>query len=307
MSDDGVRATNNDAAQCKRWAVEKGYYHDNFIKYFVPTASSKTPEISRGYYARVQGMRQMVAQFISSHNAQCQVVSVGAGSDTMFWWLGEQGNAPKTYVELDFPQITMKKFRLISKHAAMRDVLSNTSNVRGNLHSDGYHLIGLDLRDGNALTSVLTSCSLDPTLPTLVLAECVLCYMSPEYSNALIVWAAIAFSNAVFVNYEPTNMNDRFGDIMIENMRARQCELPGILACQTLADQETRFISAGFTTAKAYDMCTVLSLLPQPDVERVNSIEMFDEVELLTQLLQHYCIAWGSKGNVHPVEMGKIP
>ena len=48
-------------------------------------------------------------------------------------------------------------------------------------------------------------------------------------------------------------------------------------------------------------MCTVLSLLPQPDVERGNSIEMFDEVELLTQLLQHYCIAWGSKGNVHPV------
>ena len=52
MTDDGVRATNNDAAQCKRWAVEKGYYQDNFIKYFVPTASSKTPEISRGYYAR---------------------------------------------------------------------------------------------------------------------------------------------------------------------------------------------------------------------------------------------------------------
>ena len=43
-------------------------------------------------------------------------------------------------------QITMKKFRLISKHAAMRDVLSNTTNVRGNLHSDAYHLIGLDLR-----------------------------------------------------------------------------------------------------------------------------------------------------------------
>ena len=48
-------------------------------------------------------------------------------------------------------------------------------------------------------------------------------------------------------------------------------------------------------------MCTVLSMLPQTDVERVNSIEMFDEVELLTQLLQHYCIAWGAKGDIHPV------
>lgn len=304
MTDDGVRATNNDAAQCKRWAVEKGYYQDNFIKYFVPTASSKTPEISRGYYARVQGMRQILSHFVSSHSGECQVVSVGAGSDTMFWWLSEQDNAPKNYVELDFHQITMKKFRLISKHAAMRDVLSNTTNVRGNLHSDAYHLVGLDLRDGNALNSVLTSCSLDPTLPTLVIAECVLCYMSPEYSSALIQWAAASFTNSLFVNYEPTNMNDRFGDIMIDNMRARQCELPGILACNTLADQETRFTAAGFTTVRAYDMCTVLSMLPQTDVERVNSIEMFDEVELLTQLLQHYCIAWGAKGDIHPVELG---
>ena len=42
----------------------------------------------------------------------------------------------------------------------------------------------------------------------------------------------------------------RFGDIMIDNMRARQCELPGILACNTLADQETRFTDAGFTTVR---------------------------------------------------------
>ena len=37
---------------------------------------------------------------------------------------------------------------------------------------------------------------------------------------------------------------------MIDNMRARQCELPGILACNTLADQETRFTAAGFTTVR---------------------------------------------------------
>jgi hypothetical protein len=37
---------------------------------------------------------------------------------------------------------------------------------------------------------------------------------------------------------------------MIENMRSRDCELPGVLACPTLADQEKRFIDAGFSQAK---------------------------------------------------------
>ena len=49
----------------------------------------------------------------------------------------------------------------------------------------------------------------------------------------------------------------RFGSIMIENMRSRDCELPGVLACPTLADQEKRFTEAGFSNAKVnYIICS---------------------------------------------------
>lgn len=44
--------------------------------------------------------------------------------------------------------------------------------------------------------------SLPSRLPTLLITECVLVYMSPEQSANLIKWAASSFGTAMFVNYE---------------------------------------------------------------------------------------------------------
>ena len=71
--DDAVRATNDDATACKREAVGAGYWQDNYIQYFMKGPSQyqyrerrdrKTPEIYRGYYARVVGMRRLLKQFL---------------------------------------------------------------------------------------------------------------------------------------------------------------------------------------------------------------------------------------------------
>jgi [phosphatase 2A protein]-leucine-carboxy methyltransferase len=46
-SDDAVRATNDDAAQCKRFAVEKGYWKDPFISLLTQRSQNKhAPEIN---------------------------------------------------------------------------------------------------------------------------------------------------------------------------------------------------------------------------------------------------------------------
>lgn len=65
MSDDGIIGTNDDAASCKRYAVDKGYWNDPYISYLVPkTSSRKAPEINRGYYARVTSIQNLVEKFI---------------------------------------------------------------------------------------------------------------------------------------------------------------------------------------------------------------------------------------------------
>ena len=48
---------------------------------------------------------------------------------------------------------------------------------------------------------------------------------------------------------------------------------------------------------QAIDMNEALRQLPAEDVERMIRLEFFDEQEILTQLLDHYCLSWGSQGS----------
>ena len=51
-------------------------------------------------------------------------------------------------------------------------------------------------------------------------------------------------------------------------------------------------------TSQAVDMNEALRQLPAADVQRMVRLEFFDEQEILTQLLEHYCLSWGTQGNV---------
>lgn len=62
--DEAIIATNTDATECKRSAVELGYWKDEYIGYFAKRADRKAPEINRGYYARVKGMEMFIHQFL---------------------------------------------------------------------------------------------------------------------------------------------------------------------------------------------------------------------------------------------------
>lgn len=62
--DEGIIATNTDATECKRCAVELGYWKDDYITYFVRHVDRKAPEINRGYYARVRAMEMFIHQFL---------------------------------------------------------------------------------------------------------------------------------------------------------------------------------------------------------------------------------------------------
>ncbi|XP_075371544.1 leucine carboxyl methyltransferase 1 isoform X3 [Mycteria americana] len=91
------------------------------------------------------------------------------------------------------------------------------------------------------------------------------------------------------------NMTDRFGQIMIENLQRRQCNLAGVEVCRSLDSQRERLLLNGWETARAIDMMKVYSFLPQADVKRIEGLEFLDEKELFEQLMQHYCICWASK------------
>lgn len=310
VGDEAVIATNDDAAICKYQAVSRGYYQDPFLEQFISskaksTSLRKTPEINLGYYARSASVAYLVEQFIINHPS-AQIISLGAGYDSLYWRLKKskflQSDADLEsqfkYVEIDMSVVSVHKIMAIRRHPDLSKMLSGVSHKGEDLHSDQYNLISFDLRqvDKTSLRRrLIDECKIDLTRPTLCLAECVLVYMPNQDSHSLINWFANNFPHLTMINYEQCNMVDRFGDIMVANMNARHCDLMGVDACKSLDSQVNRFHLNGLTHTEAWTLLDIYKscLLPS-EVDRIESIEFFDEKELLEQLLQHYCIVLGS-------------
>jgi [phosphatase 2A protein]-leucine-carboxy methyltransferase len=292
----------------------------------------KPPEMSLGYFARVKAVRTIVDKFLNKYSTdrlesgelKCQILNLGCGYDTLFFNLIDQNKIPFKYVEIDFQRITMSKIRTIKLKKVLVDKLLKTSNEatssssndssefkipalfttvstslppglqsNSEIHLKNYHLISSDLRNTKDLEKKLHECNLDPNLPTLVLAECVLIYMNKEHSNKLLKFLTQTFRSCCFINYEQVNLNDKFGEIMLTNMQMRECKLLGTDACGSIDSQFNRFVENGFDI----NNCQILTMtdyynnkLDEHERKRVESLEFLDEKELLFQLLDHYCI-----------------
>lgn len=137
-----------------------------------------------------------------------------------------QSRSPKPnlrhYVEIDFPHLTAVKAQRIARSPKLVSLLSTSapspapplddatagpsrtspytvSKAGTQLNSPLYSLVPLDLRDPTALDEILPL--LDINEPTLFLAECALCYMTPEQGLAVIRWFG-RFPECVGVVYE---------------------------------------------------------------------------------------------------------
>lgn len=64
VCDEAVQATNDDASECKRCAVQLGYWEDPYIQLFIKGSERKAPEINRGYYARTMGVWHLLEKFL---------------------------------------------------------------------------------------------------------------------------------------------------------------------------------------------------------------------------------------------------
>lgn len=79
------------------------------------------------------------------------------------------------------------------------------------LSSDVYTLLPLDLRDTPATTLTTELLPLlDQDVPTLFLAECVLCYLQPKVGEEIIGWFSESFSNCMGVIYEMCGLESVF-------------------------------------------------------------------------------------------------
>ena len=72
------------------------------------------------------------------------------------------------------------------------------------------------------MSDKLNQTGVDPSIPTLLLSECVLVYLKPEESRSILTFFKDHFkSDLAFLNYEMINPNDPFGRTMLDNLEVR--------------------------------------------------------------------------------------
>jgi len=92
-----VRQTDSDAAIARLSAVKLGYLQDPFIKFLVQRPHlqpARPPLINIGTYVRSEAIDRLVNEWLelsAVEGKKCQIVSLGAGSDTRFWRIMVRG------------------------------------------------------------------------------------------------------------------------------------------------------------------------------------------------------------------------
>ncbi len=207
MSD--VTKTNDHASNCKSFAVSLCNYEDPYIQAFARNPERKPPEISLGTYVRALVVRLVTSEFISVHKKKCNVVSLGAGFDTLYWNLD---NKPEKFIEVDLKDVVMRKSLIVSRHKFLRESLSKDVKIMPTgITSDNFYLLNADISQPEAaLDQIVDQTQLNTSLPVLFLSECVLIYLESAVSQRLIQKIPEMFKAAYFLLYEQVRFDYEF-------------------------------------------------------------------------------------------------
>jgi len=326
-----VQGTDIDAAVSRLSAVELGYLVDPFAEIFAQKtgpgpSSRRLPIINRGTYTRTTAIDTIVDHFLTSTSGQKrQIVSLGAGTDTRALRLFSASpvSGDIHYHEIDFVATCSKKLAAVRAAPQLRTVLTLDASPQipppppsptaaatiGTIwHAQSAiqptnHLWchGIDLRVLASSSSPLSDGilpNLDPSLPTLLISECCLCYLSTAEASAVVSRFSTCIPDLGLVLYEPVRPEDAFGRMMVTNLAARRIHMPTLEVYREPSDQAGRLQDAGFTEVQHMTVDEIWERwVSLEEKERVDSLEGLDEVEEWLLLAGHYIVAWGWRGD----------
>lgn len=318
-----VQGTDNDASVSRLSAVSLGYLNDPYAEALIApgNATRRFPIINRGTYVRTTAIDKLVTQFLGPYSPSAQkmkqIISLGAGSDTrVFRLMASRQPSDVLYHELDFAVNTIAKIKAIRTNKALQQALQISpssdevilSEAADALHSPSYHIHPVDLRslsNTEQISKILPGVETD--LPTLLISECCLVYLSPTEAEQVVSFFTDSFNASQsplgLIIYEPIRPDDPFGRTMVSNLATRGIKLQTLQKYSSLGAQRSRLRDHGFTSTQAAADIEFIweKWIGEDEKERVSDIEHLDEMEEWQLLARHYCIAWGWKDGNYPL------
>ncbi|NXN44094.1 TYW4 protein, partial [Rhinoptilus africanus] len=298
-----VQGTGGSSAVSKCSAAARGYIQDRFLRLLVERRRRRAPLVHRGYYIRARAVDHCVQDFLlkTQSHPRTQIVSLGAGFDTLYFRLKDIGLLHHTVVyEVDFPNVACQKATLIKRTKELSALVGDTGGEGvGVITFSGkdYKLLGMDLSELSELERALEEAGLDNEIPTLFIAEVVLTYMENSRSDALIQWAAEHFSQACFLLYEQMHPEDPFGRVMQQHFSQMNSTLYSLTRYPDCEAQQRRFFEKGWTECSVMDMNEFFTCCtPEDEQQRMQALEPFDEYEEWHLKCSHYFVLTASKG-----------
>lgn len=233
-----------------------------------------------------------------------QVISLGAGTDTRpFRMLEMPTMAGLIYHEIDFEPTCRKKYQIVRSTPGLANCLQELYAAEDgswsakHLQGGRYHCHAADLRNIHTDFASAMPASIRTDVPTLILSECCLCYLTEQDSARVLDFFHSRMARLAIIIYEPMPLDDAFGKIMVSNLKARKIKMPSLERYKDAKAQEGRLREAGFrTVGHATIKDTWDQWIDPEEKERLDVLEGLDEVEEWQLLAAHYVLAWGTKG-----------
>ncbi|KAF1332395.1 Leucine carboxyl methyltransferase 2-like, partial [Globisporangium splendens] len=242
----------------------------------------------------------------SRNSSRVQIVSLGAGFDTLFFRLMQQSRRSISFIEVDCQGIVDAKKDILLNEATFAELFTpDGKNVTPDggasavalqcivdAHQATYSLVSCDLGDVVRLKASLVAAGVDQSLPTLVIAECVVSYLDPTRGTELLRWLSGWFADATAVIYDPFALNDAFGETLQKYFAVKGCELRSLREFQDANDHYRRFLSlAKWETCRIMDMNAIYEgCTDVREKQRLSALEIFDEFADWMLCNAHYAI-----------------
>lgn len=295
-----VQGTNNSSIVSKR-SVEMIYTSKlrpdltPWFEIFVPKGKRRSPAINRGYWLRMESIKQHILKIVAQHPFHhIQVINLGCGFDPLpFQMLEEFPDFNIEFIDFDYPELVNNKLHMIEASDKIMLVIGESCKSKPPvlLSSGTYKLIGCDLKNDNLYLELLLLVTKQTSIKIFI-AEVSLAYMKYEDANKIIAISS-GVENSHFVILEqllPAGKHHSFAQKMLYHFEHLSSPLQCVENYPTKADQISRF-QTYYPYVEIEDLFGNWKLLVDDNLKaEISRIEQFDEWEEFIVFCQHYAI-----------------